>query len=156
MTRPIVADNRSMSESQHKIVTTITLSAIALVTLTFIGSLPVALLLLLVIAIFSKRTPSELEFFKWLSGKNRNSYTPQNSSSASPISYPKGPAYLLAITGVIACIGILPLLLYILFGPKDGNPIGLGLLFFFTSPIVVVGVTTGLLWHLSTGPKHKR
>ncbi|GEM_PF-1495445 len=39
---------------------------------------------------------------------------------------------------IIAVIGYLPLQLYILFGPRDGNPIGLGLLF-------VIGVFTGLV-----------
>ena len=41
-----------------------------------------------------------------------------------------------------------PLLLYVIFGPKDGNPIGLGLLFFFGTPIglllLVIGVITSL------------
>ena len=38
----------------------------------------------------------------------------------------------------IAAVGYLPLQLYILFGLRDGNPIGLGLLF-------VIGVFTGLV-----------
>ncbi|NGY05200.1 hypothetical protein [Solimonas terrae] len=32
------------------------------------------------------------------------------------------------IGAVIAALGTAPLLLYIIFGPSDGNPIGLGLL----------------------------
>jgi len=39
---------------------------------------------------------------------------------------------------IIALVGYLPLQFYILFGPRDGNPIGLGLLF-------VIGVFTGLV-----------
>jgi hypothetical protein len=35
----------------------------------------------------------------------------------------------LKLGGVIALMGYTPLQLYILFGPSDGNPIGLGLLF---------------------------
>ncbi|HEY7841339.1 MAG TPA: hypothetical protein VIC61_07185 [Gammaproteobacteria bacterium] len=35
---------------------------------------------------------------------------------------------MLKIGGVILVIGTLPLLIYILVGPEDGNPIGLGLL----------------------------
>ncbi|HEX5032768.1 MAG TPA: hypothetical protein VFX78_15085, partial [Candidatus Eisenbacteria bacterium] len=35
---------------------------------------------------------------------------------------------------VIAAVGYLPLQLYILFGPRDGNPIGLGLLAIFAIP----------------------
>ncbi len=38
---------------------------------------------------------------------------------------------------VLAAVGYIPLQLYIIFGPPDGNPIGLGLLF-------VVGVFAGL------------
>lgn len=38
---------------------------------------------------------------------------------------------------VIAGIGYLPLQLYIVFGPRDGNPVGLGLLF-------VIAVLAGL------------
>ena len=39
---------------------------------------------------------------------------------------------------VIAVIGYLPLQLYIVFGPRDGNPIGLGL-------FAVVAILAGLL-----------
>ena len=38
-----------------------------------------------------------------------------------------------------------PLLLYVIFGPKDGNPIGLGLLFFFGTPIGVILMVVGLV-----------
>ena len=40
-----------------------------------------------------------------------------------------------------------PLLLYMIFGPKDGNPIGLGLLMVFGVPlgllILIIGLMTG-------------
>ncbi|HEX5830648.1 MAG TPA: hypothetical protein VFY16_06690 [Gemmatimonadaceae bacterium] len=38
-----------------------------------------------------------------------------------------------------------PLLLYIAFGPADGNPIGLGLLAVVAVPAAVIGVGVGLL-----------
>ena len=34
----------------------------------------------------------------------------------------------LEIGGAILAIGTLPLLLYVMFGPKDGNPVGFGIL----------------------------
>ena len=34
----------------------------------------------------------------------------------------------LKIGGVIFFVGTAPLLLYVMFGPKDGNPVGLGIL----------------------------
>jgi hypothetical protein len=43
----------------------------------------------------------------------------------------------------IGFAGILPLLLYIAFGPADGNPIGLGLLAMVTAPIGGMGVIVG-------------
>ena len=41
--------------------------------------------------------------------------------------------------------GCAPLLLYIAFGPSDGNPIGLGLLMVLTAPIALVGILVGLV-----------
>ena len=41
--------------------------------------------------------------------------------------------------------GILPLQLYIIFGPADGNPIGLGLLAVAAVPIAGVGTVVGLI-----------
>jgi hypothetical protein len=46
---------------------------------------------------------------------------------------------------VIAAIGYLPLQLYILLGPSDGNPIGLGLLAVFAVPAGVVVFVIGLI-----------
>jgi len=41
--------------------------------------------------------------------------------------------------------GTAPLLLYIAFGPADGNPIGLGLLAVLAVPVGAFGVALGLL-----------
>jgi len=38
-----------------------------------------------------------------------------------------------------------PLLLYIVFGPKDGNPIGLGLLMTFGLPVGLIFLVIGLV-----------
>ncbi len=43
----------------------------------------------------------------------------------------------LIVALIIAGLGYIPLQLYIIFGPRDGNPIGLGLLF-------VIGIFAGL------------
>jgi hypothetical protein len=40
---------------------------------------------------------------------------------------------------------VLPLALYVVFGPKDGNPIGLGLLAVAGVPIAAVGVLVGVV-----------
>ncbi len=48
---------------------------------------------------------------------------------------------------IVIAMSVAPLLLYVIFGPKDGNPIGLGLLFFFGVPLglvlLVIGLVTG-------------
>ena len=41
--------------------------------------------------------------------------------------------------------GVAPLLLYIAFGPADGNPIGLGLLAVVAVPICAAGAGVGLV-----------
>ncbi len=46
---------------------------------------------------------------------------------------------------VLGAIGVTPLLLYIRFGPPDGNPIGLGLLAMISVPLATMGVVVGLL-----------
>ena len=51
----------------------------------------------------------------------------------------------IAISLGIAAVGVLPLLLYIAFGPSDGNPIGLGLLAVAAVPIAAMGVFVGLI-----------
>lgn len=40
---------------------------------------------------------------------------------------------------------ILPLLLYVGFGPADGNPIGLGLLAIAAVPVACVGAVAGMI-----------
>jgi hypothetical protein len=40
--------------------------------------------------------------------------------------------------------GVLPLLLYVRFGPRDGNPIGLGLLAVVMVPFAAAGALVGL------------
>lgn len=41
--------------------------------------------------------------------------------------------------------GVAPLLLYIVFGPADGNPIGLGLLAMLVTSVAPLGVVVGLV-----------
>ena len=45
----------------------------------------------------------------------------------------------------LGAAGIAPLLLYIAFGPADGNPIGLGLLAVAAVPFAAVGIVVGLI-----------
>lgn len=47
-----------------------------------------------------------------------------------------------------AILGMIPLLLYIIFGPANGNPIGLGLLFVAGIAVSMLGFLLGLLWLL--------
>ena len=42
-------------------------------------------------------------------------------------------------------VGVTPLLFYILLGPKDGNPIGLGLLAMLAVPVAVIGGVIGVV-----------
>lgn len=57
---------------------------------------------------------------------------------------------------VLLALGTGPLLLYIVFGPRDGNPIGLGLLFFFSFPVAAFfllwGGAAALFHRLRHGP----
>lgn len=55
-----------------------------------------------------------------------------------------GPRILLAGL-VIAGTGVSPLLLYVAFGPQDGNPIGLGLLAVTAVPIGTLVAAVGLI-----------
>ncbi len=55
----------------------------------------------------------------------------------------------LKLAGVGLAIGMLswfPLLLYVPFGPPDGNPVGLGLLAMAGTLIAVFAMGIGLLW----------
>ena len=46
---------------------------------------------------------------------------------------------------MIAAMGYLPLQLYIMFGPSNGNPIGLGLLFITVTPVGLGVIAIGLV-----------
>jgi hypothetical protein len=46
---------------------------------------------------------------------------------------------------VFGVVGVAPIYLYMAFGPKDGNPIGLGLLAVFALPIAGIGLVVGLI-----------
>lgn len=45
----------------------------------------------------------------------------------------------------VGAVGVGPLLLYIAFGPADGNPIGLGLLAVVAAPTCAIGAGIGLI-----------
>jgi len=53
---------------------------------------------------------------------------------------------IMVISMVPAILGMLPLLLYSIFGSADGNPIGLGMLFVAGMAIGFLGFMLGLLW----------
>jgi len=46
---------------------------------------------------------------------------------------------------IVAGLSLAPLVLYVIFGPKDGNPIGFGLLMFFGVPIGVLLFVVGFI-----------
>jgi dipeptide/tripeptide permease len=52
---------------------------------------------------------------------------------------------LVKLGALLMAIGILPIALYSLFGPADGNPVGLGLVMVVLVPIGFLLVGTGLL-----------
>ena len=54
-------------------------------------------------------------------------------------------AKILLWSAVLALAGYMPLQLYIWFGPRDGNPIGLGLLAVATLPFAAVGAAIGAI-----------
>lgn len=58
---------------------------------------------------------------------------------------PVGVKIMLASIGV-GGLSAAPLLLYAVFGPADGNPIGLGLLFVLGMLLAHAGVAIGVLW----------
>ncbi|MGN6848046.1 MAG: hypothetical protein ACTHJK_00995 [Sphingomicrobium sp.] len=66
-----------------------------------------------------------------------------NQPSTSPLG-PSGPRMLTAGIAVLA-LGAGPLLLYIAYGPADGNPIGLGLLAMVAVPVGGILAGFGLL-----------
>lgn len=50
---------------------------------------------------------------------------------------------LVKVSGALGLAGVLPLALYVLLGPADGNPIGLGLLAVVTVPFASMGMAVG-------------
>ena len=60
---------------------------------------------------------------------------------------------LIKIGLIIAAAGSVPLLLYVIFGPKDGNPIGLGLLMCFAWVVGIAFVAAGLVANRSRSLK---
>jgi hypothetical protein len=52
---------------------------------------------------------------------------------------------ILVTSFAVGVLGVAPLLLYMLFGPADGNPIGLGLLAVVAAPISVGGMALGAI-----------
>lgn len=52
---------------------------------------------------------------------------------------------IILVSMAIGLGGALPLLLYIAFGPANGNPIGLGLLAVVAVPAAVIGTLIGLI-----------
>ncbi len=62
---------------------------------------------------------------------------------------------LISIILIASCVT--PLLLYIAFGPEDGNPVGLGLLMVFGTPVFgTTAVLGGTIWLIGKcrGRKH--
>jgi hypothetical protein len=58
---------------------------------------------------------------------------------------PSSGRKILTISLIAGMIGIAPLLLYVAFGPSDGNPVGLGLLAALAVPIAGIGILVGLV-----------
>jgi hypothetical protein len=54
-------------------------------------------------------------------------------------------AKILLVSLAIGIAGVAPLLLYIAFGPRDGNPIGLGLLAVVAVPVAGIGIVLGAI-----------
>jgi hypothetical protein len=71
-----------------------------------------------------------------------------HSARAAPATPPRRRrgTVLLWLASILLTISAGPLLLYCVFGPADGNPIGLGLLFFFVTPpsLMLLAVALGL------------
>ncbi len=54
--------------------------------------------------------------------------------------------------GIIG-VSVAPLLLYVIFGPKDGNPVGLGLLMVFGVPVGIFISVVGAVIGIAVGRK---
>ncbi len=51
----------------------------------------------------------------------------------------------IALSLLLVLVCAAPIMLYIIFGPKDGNPVGLGLLFAVGALVAHVGFVVGML-----------
>jgi hypothetical protein len=52
---------------------------------------------------------------------------------------------LIALSLVVLLLSALPIMIYVAIGPADGNPVGLGLLFFAGAMVAHVGFVVGLV-----------
>lgn len=52
---------------------------------------------------------------------------------------------IVAVSLGLGAVGLLPLMLYALLGPSDGNPVGLGLLAMAACAVATIGVLIGLI-----------
>ncbi len=77
------------------------------------------------------------------------------SSASDPATYPTRGARVLGAGCALAIVGATPLLAYVAFGPADGNPIGLGLLFAATAPVAFGAWLVGLVLHVRSGPERR-
>jgi hypothetical protein len=54
-------------------------------------------------------------------------------------------AKIMKASALLMLVGVGPIFLYALLGPRDGNPIGLGLLAFFSFPVASAGLVAGAI-----------
>lgn len=98
----------------------------------------------------SPRRPAEIRSNRRLSNLCESRAVPDAKGSGlsqleeSLLGRWSGPRILLTSLVIGAC-GVAPLLLYIGFGPADGNPIGLGLLAMIAIPLAAAGLLIGLI-----------
>lgn len=78
----------------------------------------------------------------------------KNANRAERPAARKSVGLRILLTSLVAGgVGIAPLLLYILLGPADGNPIGLGLLAMLAMAVAIIG---GLIGALTAGVEFLR
>ncbi len=69
----------------------------------------------------------------------------KGSRNPQPAEQPSRGLKIFLTSLAAGAIGVGPLLLYALLGPKDGNPIGLGLLAMLAVPVAAIGSLIGLV-----------
>ena len=73
-------------------------------------------------------------------------------TSMDKVKFYKKPSFFLKCGSLTLLIGYLPIGIYSIFGPADGNPIGLGLLVMVSTPIgctlIIIGVIKLLLMRI--------